>query len=132
MIGDGFERADPCPTRFTAVTTTRSLCPTTPAPSRYFDRFAPRSRTHDPPARLQDCHAYRNAVGRFDHLPRWAESVFPSRTAPAIFGAARLWGARSLPATEVAAESNGAASRSATRSTPKIETDRFIEGNSSR
>ena len=64
---------------------------------------------------------YRNAVGRFDQRPRRAESVCPVTAAPAIFGAARLWGGRILPAREVPAKSTRARS-----STPLIEPDRFI------
>ena len=61
-------------------------------------------------------------VGRFDHRPRRAETVCPVTAAPAIFGAARLWGGRILPAREVPAKSTRARS-----STPLIEPDRFIE-----
>jgi len=71
---------------------------------------------------LQDCHAYRNAVGRFDHRPRRTESVCPMTAAPAIFGAPRLWGARALPARELPAKSTRVR-----RSTEPIEPDRFIE-----
>jgi len=122
MVAVGFERADPCPARLKAETTTRNLWPTSRAPSRYAARLAPRTLTQDLPVPLQDCHAYRNAVGRFDHRPRRAESVCPVTAAPAIFGAARLWGARVLPAREVPAKSTRAR-----RSTALIEPDRFIE-----
>src|SRR6266516_288152 len=64
----------------------------------------------------------RKAVGRFDHRPRRAEGVCPVTAAPAIFGAARLWGGRVLPAREVPAKSTRARN-----STPLIEPDRFIE-----
>src|SRR5205823_372877 len=48
---------------------------------------------------------------RFDHRPRRAESVCPVTAAPAIFGAARLWGARALPAREVPAKTTRARRR---------------------
>jgi hypothetical protein len=103
-----------------AVTTTRNRRPTWSLPITYLGRRAPRTLAQDRPARLQDCQAYRKRVGRFDQRPCSAETVCPERKAPAIFGATRLWGARSRPATEVPAKRTTASS-----STLVIELDRF-------
>src|SRR5581483_4428721 len=102
------ETADARPSAFTAVTTTRSACPTSVDAGVYVFDDAPVMSPHERPSEAQRCHWYVKDVGLFVQVPSFAVSVEPSFGVPLMVGgdvfagtAARAAAAK-LPATRAA------------------------------
>jgi hypothetical protein len=99
------------PTEFVAVTTTRSVEPTSAADAAYEEPVAPATSEQPEPVESQRCHWYAYAIGAEPvHVPGDAVSVCPSCAVPVIDGAVEFaGGAGGGVTTAVAAEAAVAA-----------------------
>jgi hypothetical protein len=78
--------ADPEPPAFDAVTTTRSVLPTSADVNANEAVVAPAIEAHELPLVSQRLHWYAYDVGLFDHEPFDADSVWPCCAVPLIVG----------------------------------------------
>src|SRR5207248_6548239 len=106
------------PSAFTAVTSTRTVRPTSAAVSLYVFATAPVMLAQPLPLLLQRCHWYVNAVGLLAQPPLVAVSVWPIWNTPSIVGGEVVCGGASAAPLAVAATT--AASTAAARTTAAV------------
>ena len=92
MIGLGCEFAVSLPSALDAVTSTRTVLPTSAEVSLYDFDVAPAMSAHAAPLLEQRCHWYAYAVGLFAHEPFPAVTVSPTWNLPSIVGGDVVFG----------------------------------------
>jgi hypothetical protein len=104
----GAELAEAEPRAFVAVTTDRTVCPTSPDPRGWRRVVAPAITTQFAPVLSQSSHLYLYDVGLFAHVPVVVVKVCPLTDDPLTTGAPVLTGASTLAAAAVDAPGTAA------------------------